>query len=706
MRTLNLRLKIIAVTVISPVIIIFINRIFLYLAGTASIDFQDGSHFWELAGNFFLTTALPAIIIFTIIIYFLLLPLQKMTDEMVRGQNMTQDLRNKVLKLLSRLPSIFLIMYTFSFLAGSISFSLKNHSAELISVDYVVVYVISTIFMSIMAFFIQLNFNNLILSKPRAYLKIHFIEDESHRVKFFTLKNKNLLYTLSVTGYVLSFFFVQMYHVKSHDTRYEMALESVVLKKKSMTQAKEEYTKYMREYIRRGLGINTTGNIKVDFPIKRSRDERYMKFLLVFIYSFILYIVLAVLIKYFYTLEFVGQLRRIQEKMHSISRGEGDLSRRLNIVQFEELGELSDTINRFMQSLADMLRKVMDMTGKVQTSSESLTRSAQNASAAAEETLMSLNHVSDSTSAQIHTVDETRSILSHMLESLDKVVNHINTQSAFVEETAGSISEMVSNIKSVRDVTSQADKLARSLVTVAHEGGLSVKNSVSAIREIEESSQHVTEIVAVISQIAEQTNLLAMNAAIEAAHAGNAGKGFAVVADEVRKLAENSSQSAHEIISHIQTMNDRINNGAKLVTIAGQAFDRISSDINETSKIMGEISSAMEEQTRGSNDILTSIESVVSATNDVKSLTQQEKANSESVYTSMEKLVNVSSQINTSVEEQTKANQEIVHLVEEVQQVADVTQSVVKDLHSMLTRFNLDDRNQGSGSTRAVSERN
>ena len=162
---------------------------------------------------------------------------------------------------------------------------------------------------------------------------------------------------------------------------------------------------------------------------------------------------------------------------------------------------------------------------------------------------------------------------------------------------------MAANVKSVSEATEQADGFASKLARAAEAGTSSVSESILAIKKVEESSKKVTEMVSVIAQIAAQTNLLAMNAAIEAAHAGESGKGFAVVANEVRALAESSAKSAKGINAQIKKMVEAVRNGVSLSSKAGEELGLIMEDTTATTGLVRQIAEAMNEQNRSSTGI-------------------------------------------------------------------------------------------------------
>jgi methyl-accepting chemotaxis protein len=176
-------------------------------------------------------------------------------------------------------------------------------------------------------------------------------------------------------------------------------------------------------------------------------------------------------------------------------------------------------------------------------------------------------------------------------------------QASSLEETAASMEEMASTVKQNADNARQANQLAASASEVAERGGSVVSKVVGTMQAISASSTKISEIVSVIDGIAFQTNILALNAAVEAARAGEQGKGFAVVAGEVRTLAQRSANAAKEIKELIENSADKVNVGAEQVECAGATMQEIVTAVKRVTHIIGEITSASNEQARGVDQI-------------------------------------------------------------------------------------------------------
>ncbi|WP_142125056.1 methyl-accepting chemotaxis protein [Pseudoxanthomonas sp. 3HH-4] len=172
-------------------------------------------------------------------------------------------------------------------------------------------------------------------------------------------------------------------------------------------------------------------------------------------------------------------------------------------------------------------------------------------------------------------------------------------QAANLEETAASMEELTSTVRQNAESARQANQLAIGAAGVASLGGDVVGQVVTTMRDIEQSSKKIAEIISVIDGIAFQTNILALNAAVEAARAGEQGRGFAVVASEVRTLAQRSANAAKEIKGLIENSVDRVADGSALVNQAGATMGEIVASVQRVTDIMAEISAASQEQSAG-----------------------------------------------------------------------------------------------------------
>lgn len=241
-----------------------------------------------------------------------------------------------------------------------------------------------------------------------------------------------------------------------------------------------------------------------------------------------------------------------------------------------------------------------------------------------------------------HSVTRVTSAASEIAEGNTDLSSRTEQQAAAVVQTAASMEQLTATVKNNADNARHASQLAAEASQTASQGGNVMRDMVSTMGDINTSSRKIADITAVINSIAFQTNILALNAAVEAARAGEQGRGFAVVASEVRSLSQRSSQAAKDIEHLIAESVSRIDTGSSLVVKAGQTMEQVVHSVTRVNDIMGEISSASEEQSRG-------IEQIARAVSELDSTTQQNAS-----------LVNASSLAAGSLEEQARVLEELV----------------------------------------------
>ncbi len=214
-------------------------------------------------------------------------------------------------------------------------------------------------------------------------------------------------------------------------------------------------------------------------------------------------------------------------------------------------------------------------------------------------------------------------------------------QASALEETAASMEELNSTVRQNSENARQANQMAQNASTVASQGGQVVADVVRTMKDINESSRKISDIIGVIDGIAFQTYILALNAAVEAARAGEQGRGFAVVATEVRSLAGRSAEAAREIKGLIGASVERVEAGSKLVDRAGQTMTEVVNAIRSVTDIMGEISAAGTEQSQGVEQVNLAVTQMDQATQQNAALVEEMAAAATSLSSQATELVDV-----------------------------------------------------------------
>jgi methyl-accepting chemotaxis protein len=212
-------------------------------------------------------------------------------------------------------------------------------------------------------------------------------------------------------------------------------------------------------------------------------------------------------------------------------------------------------------------------------------------------------------------------------------------QASALEETAASMEELNATLKLNADNAKQANQLAVGASAVAVKGGDVVGEVVATMKDINDSSKRIADIIGVIDGIAFQTNILALNAAVEAARAGEQGRGFAVVASEVRNLAGRSADAAKEIKALITASVERVEQGTQLVDQAGITMSEVVTSIKRVADIVGEISGATTEQSAGVAQVGEAVTQIDQTTQQNAALVEESAAATESLRQQAQKQV-------------------------------------------------------------------
>ena len=269
----------------------------------------------------------------------------------------------------------------------------------------------------------------------------------------------------------------------------------------------------------------------------------------------------------------VTPLENIQKRMRDISEGEGDLTARLDVTGNDEIAALAGHFNRFVDNIHQIVQQVMAISTNI--ASGSLQMSA--GMSEMHSTAQSIAHAAESQKASVSTTTDS------------------------VQGIAGSSQVVNSNVADALGVFEQAQ-------AAAGKGGTAVGSAIAGMQAINQNSKQIGNILTVITEIANQTNLLSLNAAIEAAKAGENGKGFAVVAEEVRKLAERSGLAAKEIAELVQGSNQAVDRGQATVNATVTALESIRASVTGLSSLVMEIGTATEQQARTSDEVARAVE--------------------------------------------------------------------------------------------------
>ncbi|MCG8452262.1 MAG: methyl-accepting chemotaxis protein [Spirochaetales bacterium] len=388
--------------------------------------------------------------------------------------------------------------------------------------------------------------------------------------------------------------------------------------------------------------------------------------------------------------------RRISNSVVVINEGvdllaAGNLTEKTVVNSKDELGHLGRSLQRFTASLVESVQRIRSAAQESRNAQSELSSSSEEASAASRQMRANTDGITKQVSILDESVQEAGAAIQGIVSGIEDTDKELEGQVAMVEESTASVTQMIASMKNVGRITESSADATADLSQAVDFGGKSLGRTTSIVSSVQEGIEGVRDITSIIQSIAARTNLLAMNAAIEAAHAGDAGRGFSVVADEIRKLAEASAKNSKDISAILNEMIGNIQAADEAGQETSGAFNKLDTRLSAVRSAYDEIREGMKELEVGGEEILKAMSALNDASSRVSIRSRDMRGRSDVVLESIQQVQRVSSEVSSGVGEITSGLGEINRTMEHVVELSHSMSRIGDRLDESISVFQLEE---------------